>query len=237
MASHGSKRHQKRLARPVVVPISAKGSRYIMKGTPGAHAEIASASVLVLLRDLLKVARSSREARKLMRAGEVLVDGKPVSDLGFGAGLMDVVAVPKAGVLVRIVNNHGKLSLAKISEADAKVKLCRIANKKIVAGGKVQLNLHDGRNVLIEKEEDRFKTGDTVKLSIPAQKLSGFLKFEKGAECYVFRGKHAGGIATLDELKEREGSRPTEAVLSGKDGKFITLKDYLFVVDKGFKLD
>jgi len=46
-------------------------------------------------------------------------------------------------------------------KSDAEWKLCRIQNKTIVKGKKVQLNLHDGKNKLVEKDE--YKTGDVLK--------------------------------------------------------------------------
>ncbi len=235
MASHGSKRHLKRLAKPVIIPISSKGSRYLKKGTPSGHLELEAAPLLVLVRDVMKITSSARQARKLLSAGEIKVDGRIIGDPGFTVGLMDVISIPKEGKFLRVVNNKGKLALQKISEEESKTKICKVSNKHVTGKGKIQLNLHDGRNLLIEKEEDRFKTGDTVKISIPGQKMQGFLKFEKGATCYVYRGKHAGQVALLDELKQRAGSKPTEAVLSREGEKFITLKGYLFVVDKGFQ--
>ena len=39
-----------------------------------------------------------------------------------------------------------------ISESDAEWKLCRIENKTVVKGKKIQLNFHDGRNKLVDKE-------------------------------------------------------------------------------------
>ncbi len=235
MASHGRKRHLKRLAKPAIIPISNKGTRYLKKHSPGAHKQLESETALMLLRDILKTVESTKEAKQLLKENQVLVDGKPAKDLAIPIGLMDIVSIPKLSQNFRIINAKGKLFAQSISADEAKVKLCKVANKTIISKGKVQLNLHDGRNCLIEKEEDRFKAGDTVKISIPSQKLSGFSKLEKGAHCYVYRGKHAGAIATLVELKERAGSRPTEAVLSKGGEEFITLKDYLFVVDKDFK--
>ena len=119
-----------------------------------------------------------------------------------------------------------------IETKNEKEKLCKITGKSVVSKGKTQLNLHDGRNILANGE---FKTGDTVKISLPDQKLTETLKLEKGATCYVSHGKHSGEIATLDKIIEREGSKAADVELSYQKEKIITRKDYLFVVDKNFK--
>jgi small subunit ribosomal protein S4e len=90
--------------------------------------------------------------------------------------------------------------------------------------------------MLIEKEEDRFKVGDTILVSVPNQEMKGFLKMEKGAPCLVFKGRHSGELAVLEEILSREGSKPADARLTTEGKELITLKNYLFVVDKDFKV-
>ena len=120
-----------------------------------------------------------------------------------------------------------------IETKNEKEKLCKITGKSMISKGKIQLNLNDSRNILVDK--DQYKTGDTVKISLPDQKLTETLKLEKGATCYVSHGKHSGEIATLDKIIEREGSKAADVELSYQKEKIITRKDYLFVVDKNFK--
>ena len=50
----------------------------------------------------------------------------------------------------------------------------QIKNKTTIKDGLTQLNLHDGRNIVLKKEESnvtRYSTHDTVKISIPDQKI------------------------------------------------------------------
>ena len=78
---------------------------------------------------------------------------------------MDVVSIPKIDKYYRILPDYkGRLILHEIEEKDATFKLAKINNKTTVKGGKTQLNLHDGRNVLTE---DEYKTDDVVLLNIP----------------------------------------------------------------------
>lgn len=234
MAKHGKQRHLKRLAAPKMIPIHRKEAVYLKKAAAGRHPQKESMALLVLLRDVLKIASDRREAKAIISNGSVMIDGKKPSGEAFPIGLMDVVSLPKSSKSYRIIVSGGKLNPKEIAESETKAKLCRITGKKLVKGNKVQLQFHDGRSCLIEREEDRFKLGDTIKLAIPKQKLDSFLKMQKGARCYVFKGKHAGELAELVELQERAGSTATDAKLKSASGEFNTRKDYVFVVDDAF---
>lgn len=236
MAGHGKTRHLKRIAAPTTMPIARKTTTWVKKHSPGAHSKMQSMPAVIVLREVLKVAGDAREAKKILNAGALLVDGRPVREPGFPVGLMDIVSIPKMHANYLVIIRKGKLCLAPIPGEESKKKLCKIVNKTIVAGGRIQLNFHDGRNYLIEKEEDQFKVGDTAKIAVPTQKLDGFLKLEKGATCYIWKGKHSGKIGTLEKIIEFAYGTPSDAVLKDSDGKeLITLKEYLFVVDKSFK--
>lgn len=234
MAGHGRKRHLNRQNLPLSTKIARKGKQWVKKPIPGKHPKKSSISLLLLLRERMGVVESSRQAKKILDSGEVLVDGVKAKFLGTPVGLMDVVSFPNLGTAYRVVVEKGFLALKPASKEQAGVKYCRIIGKTTVNKGKVQLNLHDSRNVLIEKEEDRFKVGDTLITSLPKQQMKGFLKMEKGAKCLVFKGKHAGTIGVLEGLLERAGSKATEARLNAGGESFITLKDYLIVVDDNF---
>jgi len=236
MALKGNNRHLKRLARSPMLPIAAKGPLWLIKASPGSHATAESMPLLVLLRDILKIAGTLKEAKRLLSAGDIVVDGKVRKVADFAVGLMDIVAMPKAGKFYQVFTIKGKLRLVEIDANDAKLKSCRIVNKSPIRGGKVQLNLHDGKNIIIEKEEDRFKVGDTVRITIPDYKVDTFLKLEKGCNCYIYRGKHSGTLGTLLDIIEQPGGQPSDAKLKVGDQELITRKDYLFAVSKEFHL-
>jgi len=231
MASHGKKRHIKRLSASPLVPIHKKAHRYLKKPKAGRHPASASMSLLVLLRDLLGVARDRREAQLILNSKAVSIDGVFITELAFPVGLMDLVSVGKKHYRV-IVDKH-RFTAALISADAAKSKYCRVTGKKIIRGGKVQLAFHDGRTQLFEKEEDNFRLGDTVKLAVPKQKIESFIKLEQGAKCFVYAGKHKGHIAQVMGITAVPGSA---ALLSLHDdsGDFSTRKGYAFVVDDAF---
>jgi small subunit ribosomal protein S4e len=182
--------------------------------------------VTVVLRDMLQVCTTAAEVRAVIFEKGILVDGKVVSNHKQGIGLMDVVSLPKAGATYRMVlDRRGKLQLAKIPAEKAAWKLCRIENKTVVSGGKVQLNLHDGRNVMVEK--DSYKTGDVLKVEVPSQKVLEQYSLDKGALTLITSGSHVGETAVVDEYVITRLA--SENLVKFKDGT-STVKSNVFVI-------
>lgn len=135
---------------------------------------------------------------------------------------MDVVSIPDLKENFRmIMNKYGKLQLIKIDEKESKLKPCKIIGKRQV-GKKTQLNLSDGRNILVDK--DVYKIKDTVVIELPEQKLKDHLKFEKGSIVYITSGKQIGEVGRLKEMKDGT------VIIETKKGLFETLKDFCFVI-------
>jgi small subunit ribosomal protein S4e len=216
----------KRLTAPRSWPVKRKTDHWITKPSPGAHALEDSIPVTVVLRDMLQVCKTGAEVRAVIFEKGILVDGKVVSNPKQGIGLMDVVTLPKAGTAYRMVmDRRGKLQLVKIPQEKTSWKLCRIENKTIVSGGKVQLNLHDGRNLLVEK--DSYKTGDVLKIEVPSQKVMEHYSLDKGSVTLITSGSHVGEIAVVDEYVITRLA--SENLVKFKDGT-STVKSNVFVI-------
>jgi small subunit ribosomal protein S4e len=143
---------------------------------------------------------------------------------------MDVISIPKMKKDYRILyNNRGKLTLVPISSKDSSWKLCRIENKTIVKGKQVQLNLHDGKNKIIKKDE--YKTGDVLKLIFKDQKIDDSYKFEKGTISMIIGGRHIGEVANIEDIEIIPSSKPNLAKMKGKTN-FTTVQDYVFPIGK-----
>ena len=143
---------------------------------------------------------------------------------------MDVVSIPKMKKDYRILfDRRGKLTLMPIKTNEANWKLCRIENKKILKGKQMQINLHDGRNKIIKKDE--YKTGDVLKISFKDQKIEDTYKFEKGAVSMIIGGSHIGELANIEELDLTKSSKQNLAKMKGQT-EFSTLQDYVFPIGK-----
>jgi small subunit ribosomal protein S4e len=216
----------KRLTAPRSWPVPRKTDQWITKPSPGPHPIQRSMPVLTVVRDLLQACDTAAEAKRIIGNRDIIVDGRPVREHKFPVGLMDVVSIPKLEQNYRmLVDRRGKFRLVTIREGEESWKLCRIENKTTVRGGRIQLNLHDGRNIIVK--ENKYKTGDVLKVEVPSQKILEVYPMAKGNIAMVISGAHAGEISVIEEY---EVSRtPSSNVIRFRDGK-STVKDNVFVV-------
>jgi small subunit ribosomal protein S4e len=223
-------KHLKRLNAPRVLRIPRKQHVLTIRPAPGPHPLEQCIPLGLLVRDYLKLCDTYKEARKIVSNGDVLVDGVKRKDFKYPCGLMDVVSIPKMRQNIRILfDRNGKLVLVPISESDALWKLCRVQNKTTVRGKKIQLNLHDGRNILVEKDE--YKTGDVLRFSFKERKIDEVFKFDKGTVSMIVGGTHIGEIASIEEIQVAASSKPNLALMKGEK-EFSTIADYIFPIGK-----
>jgi small subunit ribosomal protein S4e len=219
-------KHMKRLTAPTSWPISRKTRVWITKPTPGPHPIQRSVPLLVLVRDMAKYCDTAREARRIIGQRKILVDGKVATNYKMPVGVMDVISVPDNKDNFRLLlDRNGHFRLMRISADEAKWKLVRIENKTTVKEGKTQLNLHDGRNIILDKNFRN--TGDTLKISLPDQKVLGVHEFKEGNVAYLIGGAHIGELGTVQGTEVTRSSSPN--IVNFKDG-FSTVKDYVFMV-------
>ena len=221
-------KHLKRLAAPRTWRLERKNMRWITKPLPGPHSIDAAVPLSILVRDYLNLANTQKEAKRIISNGEILVDGTARKEDKFPCGLMDVVSIPKLKKHFRVLfDQQGKLCLVPISDKKAKWKLCRIENKTTIKGNKTQINLHDGRNILADKDE--YKTGDVLKILLSDKKISDVFPFEKGNVSLIIGGSHVGQMANINELEITRSSGPNRVTMKG-DSEFSTIKNYVFVI-------
>jgi small subunit ribosomal protein S4e len=224
-------KHLKRLAAPRAWKIHKKLSTWVPKPNAGAHAADKSVPVGILLRDYLSVVDSMGEAKRVVGNREILVDGRVATSHKTPVGLMDVVSIPKMEKNYRVVlDHHGRVTLSEIPAAQAGWKFCRVENKTVVSGGRVQLNLHDGRNVLVK--ETNYKTGDVVKMALPEQKILAHYAFGKGMTAFITGGAHVGEFAKVEDVETIRSPRPNLVNLKSGEQPFSTVKPYVFLVGK-----
>ncbi|MDR0900938.1 MAG: 30S ribosomal protein S4e [Methanobrevibacter sp.] len=231
MAKMGSRKHLKRFKAPKSWPIHPKENTWTVKPAAGPHAIEDSLSLLVVIRDILGIADNSREAKRIINTGKVLVDGRPRKDYKYPVGFMDVVQIPLAEEVYRVLPDmKGRLTLHPISKENDSFKLCKITDKTTIKDNKTQLNLHDGRNMIVDES---FSVGDVISLNIPDQEINDNFKFEEGAMVLITGGKHTGEIGKITEIIINKSSNPNTVIVeNNKKDNFLTLKDYAFVIGK-----
>jgi small subunit ribosomal protein S4e len=210
----------KRLTSPKWWPIERKAKKYTF-ATKGPHPRQMSLPLTVLIRDVLKLAETGKEAETAIRKGEILIDGRKVKDPNFGVGVFDVVCITSMKKCWRAIPNKG-LRFIEIPESESKMKICKIMGKKTLKGKKTQLNLNDGRNVITS---EKFNTQDSIVLEIPQQKIVGHIKFDKDAMAIVLGGKSSGVVS---KIKQVDG----DMVIMGDEKTFEVPKRLLIAVGK-----
>lgn len=176
----------------------------------------------------LGICVTTREAKKLISGGRILVNARKASSHRMGVGLFDVITVLGEEKSWRLVYNESrKLSFIPCKDADRKV--VRIEGKRVLKGGKdSQLNLSGGINIVSGKKG--LNSGDSLVISLPDLKVLDHLKPAKGSLVYVVSGSHRGALAKLSSIKKIASAEPDVFTLKTKDGEFNTRKTSVFVV-------
>lgn len=217
--------HLKRLVAPKTWPIKRKETVFVTHQYPRAKTE-RSLPLSIILRDLLKVGNTTKEIRRILREKQLLVNGKVETNHRFAAAILDIIEIPKIGKTYLVTfNKLGKICLAEIKKPSYRV--LRIEGKTKQAGGKAQLNLFNGANVLAEKDD--YKVGDAVKISIPEGKLTGKISPAEGTKVLVVGGAHIGETATIKSLMLSK--KPKEVMLANEAGEFRTIFENIHIIE------
>ena len=226
-------KHQKRIAAPGSWQISRKTAWWTVKSRPGPHPKDRSIPLLLIVRDMLKLADNSKEAKRILNEGKILIDGRIRKDRKFPVGIFDILSIPEieANYMV-LMDKRGKLLLHPISSEEARNKLCRVENKRMLRGGVIQLNLHDGRNLLLGDEDGEIRTHDSIMLALDSNAISQHFAYKVGSKAMVIGGRHSAQIGEIEEIKVVRSPEPNVVILKSlEDGaSFETIEDYLFVV-------
>jgi small subunit ribosomal protein S4e len=239
MGKQGGSGHLKREASPDFWPIHRKEFTWAVKPRPGPHPIHQSIPLTIIVREVLGLAKTRKEAKKIISQGKIIVDGKIRRDERFPTGLMDVISIPEIKKNYRVLPSEKGLFLHPISKKEAKFKMCRIEDKKILKNGHIEVNLHDGRNILIHVEnpqnpaEDVYKSLDTLKISIPNQELIEHLRLGESMLASFVDGRNIGKYGTITSIEEQTGQKRRNFLVTIKDEEekeFQTILDYAFVV-------
>jgi len=204
-----------------------KEGRWVATPRPGPHVRGESIPLVLVLRDYLKICDNAKEAKRIIRDGIVCVDKKVRKDHKYAVGLMDVVSIMPIKKHYRMLPKKKGLKFVEISEKEAGLKLVKIVGKTKVKQGVIQLNLHDGGSIVVEK--DTYNVSDTLKLSLPNRKISDTIKFAKGATAMVVSGRHSGEVDKIAEVLPGMKTRKSLTEV----GDLRTLTEYIFVIGKG----
>lgn len=222
--------HLKRLLAPPFWKVSKKERAWVVAPRPGPHPKFFSIPLSLILTQVLKIAETTTEAKKIIRKGEVFVDGKRRKEYGYPVGLFDVLSIPKLNKHYRVITNMKGLELVEIETKEANLKICKVNKKTILKKGKLQLNLHDGKNILVEN--GNYKTGDSLLLELPKLKIIEHLPLRQGSIGIVTRGRTAGILAKVKEIIKGTMKESSKVLCEVNGQRRIITKENFFVVGK-----
>lgn len=236
MGKKGKTARLKRKPAPRFWPIHRKEKPWVVKPASGPHNLENCLPLALVLRDILGFAKTRKEAQTILNQGKVLVDGKVQHKDDFPIGLMDVISMPDAGKYYRVTPSHKGLSLTPVSKEETSFKLSRIDDKATVTGG-VQLNLHDGSNILIKvadpknPQEVAYKTFDILKLSLPDKQILERVELKEGNFAVITGGKNIGVKGKIVEIEKAEAKKRKSILVVVEDEKgarYQTILDFVF---------
>ena len=232
-------KHQKRLSVPKSWPVERKTETFTVKADAGPHGE-AGVPLLIVLRDVLGYVDNRKEARYALNEGNVAINGKEITDEERPVGMFDILAFDEREEYYRVFPDEGgRLALTPIDEESAQSKLGKIVNKQHVAGGDVQLTLHDGQTLLVEADTD-YDAGDSIVVGNEDGEVVAHFEYEEDALVTAVNGAHAGQIGAIDEIQVTPGSSQNNVLVDQEsapvadDGGFETIEDYVVVIDENF---
>ncbi len=238
MGKKGKTGRLKRKPAPAFWPIHRKDMPWVAKPSSGAHSLHECLPLTLVLRDILGVAQTRKEAVLILTQGKVMVDGKIRKKDDFPVGLMDVISMPDVGKYYRVMPSHKGLVLAPISKEEAQVKLFRVEDKTTVSNG-IQLALHDGSNMLIKVEDPKkpvevaYETFDILKVAYPEKQIIQSIKTKEGNIAVITGGKNIGKQGKIVEIEKTEAKKRRHALVVIEDStgaRYQTILDFVFSI-------
>jgi small subunit ribosomal protein S4e len=165
---------------------------------------------------------------------DIIINGRTCRDPRMGIGIFDIISLPKIGKHYRILRDKkGRHKTIEIDAESAKTRLAKVRGKTMIQGGKIQLNLRYGANIIAD---NRFKPGDSVVISLQPEDRFAIIDhfpFAVGNMAMVIGGKHSGKIARITAVHKMSGSVPNSVSLEEANGsKFDTISDYIYMVGR-----
>lgn len=204
--------HQTRQEVITKIPIARKGDKYVAR----AKSHLGnSVPVVVAVRDLLNLARNSKEVKAMIHNKQLKLNGRLVRDNNESIKPFNVFEADKKYILSYLDTGRFVFEETKANE-----RICKVISRNLLPGGKMQIIMHDGTCIIGSKD---IKVGDTIILSFDG-KIKSHISFDKGKSGIVIAGKYLGEkvkVVSFDaknksctvKLKEKETELPSSAII------------------------
>ena len=184
------------------LPIQRKGTKYIARALSHVREGI---PVVIAIRDILKLAHTSREVKKMINQGLIKINGRVVKDLKESIRLFNILEADKSYKLKILPTRR-----FYFEETNDKSRLCKVIKKTLLNMNRTQLNLHDGTNVLLSEKKE-VKIGDSIELDLN-NKIKKIISLEKGRDVFIISGKSVGLTGKIENINKKIGKIKIDGV-------------------------
>jgi len=185
--------HQTRQEATTRLPMERKGKKYVARAS--SHLET-SVPVVVAVRDILNLAKTKSEVKKMINQKILKINGRNVRSQNESIKLFNIFEAGKTYVLKLSPTRKFFLEEAK----DGKERLCKVIGKTLLSGNKIQLNLHDGTNIL---GDNKIKINDSLYLDFSG-KIKKHISLEKGNEVFIISGRYEGRSGKISDIQDKK---------------------------------
>lgn len=185
--------HQKRQTITKKIPIPRKGTTFVARANANTKNSI---PVVVAIRDILKLARTAREVQLLINNKKLKINNRVVKNLNDSIQPLNILYADKPYILTFTPNGRFIFNETKLSE-----RPCKVINKTAQKANKIQLNLHDGTNILTT--DKKIQTNDTIYLNLE-NKITKHTPLDKAKQALVISGRHTGDQGKITKLEEKK---------------------------------
>src|SRR3989344_9366825 len=147
--------HQTRNETITELPIRRKGTKYVARAL---HSHKNAVPVVIAVREMLGLARTAKEVKEMVKDKIIQINSRLVYDYREPVQLFNILSVGSRNYILGI-SETAKFNF--VEAKDSKRRLCKVVGKKLLNDNKLQINLHDGTNILGKKE---MKTNDSLYL-------------------------------------------------------------------------
>tara|TARA_Y100000310_G_C20688081_1_gene820393 strand:- start:1320 stop:1943 length:624 start_codon:yes stop_codon:yes gene_type:complete len=183
--------YQKRNKTTTKLPIQRKGTKYVVRAS--SHLSN-SVPVVIALRDMLKLAKTSAEVKKMITSKLLKINNKLVRSHKESIKLFNIFQADKKYQLILLPT--GKFAFQETKDDK---RLCKVIGKKLLKKNSIQINLHDGSNSLTS---EKINTGDSVYLD-SSGKVNSHVSLEKSKDAFIISGKYAGQECKIQEVDDK----------------------------------
>lgn len=222
-------RHLKRNSMPKSWPIKKKNITFVVKPNSGSHKLKYVTPLVIILRDVLKLALTSKEAKFIVNNKNILVNSKKILDIKYPVGLFDILEIKELSKKYMVLfDTFGKIRLIDQKED---ILFLKVSGKKVISKDKFQLNFMNGFNLLVDKKVfDSIKVSDSISFDFVKNKIISVINLKENNYVYIFDGKFIGNIAKIRGFKSYNGLAEDVINIELKDENHSTAKKYCFAI-------